>query len=58
MERRFKMKYNFYEKDIKKDAILNWITVINNYYLVEDIETKNRAWVSKYDIERIDDSDN
>lgn len=52
------MKYNFYEKDIKKDAILNWITVINNYYLVEDIETKNRAWVSKYDIERIDDSDN
>lgn len=60
MERKFKMKYNFYyEKDgIPQGAILNWITVINTFYLVEDVETKNRAWVSRFDIERIGDNDN
>jgi len=54
------MKHNFYyEKDgIPQGAILNWITVINTFYLVEDVETKNRAWVSRFDIERIGDNDN
>ena len=55
-KRLFKIKYDFYEKDnIKKNAIVEWITVINTYYLVEDINTKNRAWVYKYDIESINE---
>jgi hypothetical protein len=43
--KRFIMKYSFYEPDIKKDAIVKFITCINYMCLVEDIETKERAWV-------------
>jgi hypothetical protein len=53
MTRLYKMKYDFYKNDIAQHAIVDWITVINDYYLVEDINTKKRAWVSKYDIEMI-----
>ena len=48
--KRFRMKYNFYETDIKKDAIVEYVTCINEMCLVEDIQTKNRAWVSRRDI--------
>ena len=57
MTRLYKIKYDFYVKDdIHKDAIVEWVTVINNYYLVEDIITKKRAWVSNHDIEMISDN--
>ena len=39
-KKRFSMKYNFYENDIKKDAIVEYITNINEMCLVEDVETK------------------
>jgi hypothetical protein len=56
MTRLYKIKYDFYVKDdIHKDAIVEWVTVINNYYLVEDVITKKRAWVSNHDIEMISD---
>lgn len=51
------MKYDFYKNDeVYKDAIVEWVTVINDYYLVEDVITKKRAWVSKYDIQMISDN--
>jgi|LakMenEpi03Aug12_release.lakeMendotaPanAssembly.Ray.scaffolds.fasta_scaffold250566_2 hypothetical protein len=56
MTRLYKMKYDFYKNDeVYKDAIVEWVTVINDYYLVEDVITKKRAWVSKYDIQMISD---
>jgi len=57
LDKPFRMKYNFYETDIKKDAIVKYITCINDMCLVEDTETKNRAWVSRRDITPIDKSD-
>jgi hypothetical protein len=51
--KRFIMKYGFYEPDIKKDAIVRFITCINYMCLVEDIETKERAWVSRIDIKPV-----
>lgn len=48
------MKYDFYKNDgIPQYAIVEWITVINDYYLVEDINTKKRVWANKDDIEMI-----
>ena len=46
----FVLKYNFYEKDIKQYSKVKVITIINNSYLIEDIKTKKRAWVMRYDI--------
>ena len=46
----FVLKYNFYEKDIKQYAKVKVITIINNSYLIEDIKTKKRIWVMRYDI--------
>jgi hypothetical protein len=46
----FMMKYNFYEDNIPQYAKLIYITAINDQWLVEDVITKNRAWVAKYDI--------
>ncbi len=53
MTRLYKMKHDFYKDDIPQNAIVEWITVINDYYLVEDINTKKRTWANKYDIEMI-----
>jgi hypothetical protein len=53
MKRLYKMKYDFHKDDIPQYAIVEWITVINDYYLVEDINTKKRVWAYKYDIEMI-----
>lgn len=56
MTRLYKIKYDFYVKDeIYKDAIVEWVTVINDYYLVEDVITKKRAWINKYELEMIRD---
>jgi guanylate kinase len=55
MKKLYKMKYDFYKNDIEQHAIVEWITVINDYYLVEDINTKNRLWVNKNDIIKIED---
>jgi len=46
----FILKYNFYENDIKQYAKVNIITIINNSCLIEDLNTKKRKWVMKYDI--------
>jgi len=53
MTRLYKMKYDFHKDDIPQYAIVEWITVINDYYLVEDINTKKRVWAYKHDIEMI-----
>jgi hypothetical protein len=53
----FMLKYNFYEVNIKKHAIVELITVINTACLVEDINTKNREWVMKHDIYPLTDHD-
>ena len=56
MTRLYKIKYDFYVKDeIYKDAIVEWITVINDYYLVEDVITKKRAWINTHELEMIKD---
>ena len=46
----FMMKYDFYEETIPKYSKLNFITIINNACLVEDINAKKRIWVMRYDI--------
>jgi len=46
----FMMKYDFFKDDIPQYAKLRIITVSNDFYLVEDINTKNRAWVAYYNI--------
>lgn len=46
----FMMKFNFHKEDIKQFAKVKIITIINNCCLVEDIISKNRVWVMKYDI--------
>ena len=57
LDKPFRMKYDFYEDSIKKDSILKYITCINDMCLVEDVETKNRAWVSRRNITPIDKSE-
>ena len=50
LESSFMLKYNFYEKNIAQYAKVKIITLINDAYLIEDVTTKNRAWVMYYDI--------
>lgn len=45
----FMMKYNFYD-EIPIYSKLNFISIINDACLVEDVKTKNRKWVMRYDI--------
>ena len=53
----FIMKYDFYNNEIKQYSKVKIITLINNAYLVEDINTKKRIWVMKYDIYPISNHD-
>lgn len=46
----FMMKYDFYKKTIPRYSRVNFITIINNCCLVENISTKKREWVAKSDI--------
>ena len=46
----FMMKYDFYKNDIPQYAKVKFITAINDFWLVEDVITKNRAWVPNYDV--------
>jgi hypothetical protein len=46
----FVVKYDFYKNDIPQYAKVIIITLNNNSYLVEDINTQKRAWVMRYDI--------
>jgi hypothetical protein len=39
-----------YHKTIKQYAKVKIITIINNFCLIEDIETLERLWIAKYDI--------
>jgi hypothetical protein len=41
---------NNYHKTIKQYAKVIVITIINDYCLVEDIETLERLWIAKFDI--------
>ena len=41
---------NNYHKTIKQYAKVIVIAIINDYCLVEDIETLERLWIAKYDI--------
>jgi hypothetical protein len=50
LEYNFMMKYNFYNNIIPQYNKINYITCINNSCLVEDINTKERLWCSRYDI--------
>jgi hypothetical protein len=45
----FVIKQN-YHKTIKQHAKVRIISIINDYCLVEDIETLNRLWIAKYEI--------
>lgn len=53
----FIMKYDFQNNEIKQYSKVKIITLINNAYLVEDINTKKRLWVMKYDIYPISNHD-
>jgi len=46
----FMLKYNFYEKDISQYSTVRIVTIINTACLIEDLKTKKRVWVMKYDI--------
>lgn len=56
--RYFMLKYDFYQENIKQYATVELITIINDACLIEDIDTKNREWVMKYDIYPLTDHDN
>ena len=42
---------------LPQNTIVKYITCINMYCLVEDINTKKREWVAKWDIYPINDHD-
>ena len=52
---RFIIKYNF--NKLPENTIVNYITCINDYCLVEDIKTSEREWVAKWDIYPIHNHD-
>lgn len=54
----FMMKFNFYNDKIPQYSEVRIITIINNSCLIEDIHTKNRIWVMKYDIYPLSNYDN
>lgn len=53
----YMMKFNFYKNDIRQYAKVRIVAIINNACLVEDIITKNRVWVMKYDIYPLNNHD-
>lgn len=46
----FMVKFDFFKDDIKQYAKVKIVAIINMACLIEDIETKKRVWVMKYDI--------
>jgi hypothetical protein len=52
----FTVKYDFYS-NIKQSSIVRFVTIINDFCLVEDVETKERAWVNRRDIQPINKED-
>lgn len=56
MQKYFIVKHRY--NKIPQNRLVKFITIINTFCLVEDIISKEREWLAKYDIYPINDYDN